>query len=136
MTTKKYQGSCHCGRIKFEATLDLAAGTSKCNCTSCWKKRYWGAKVKPEDFRSISGETELSGYKPGETKGHRGFCKHCGVITYNWVAASEWNPTEYVAVSVAALDDLDPAELVSAPVQYCDGRADNWWNPPAETRHL
>jgi hypothetical protein len=41
-----------------------------------------------------------------------------------------------VAVSVAALDDLDPAELVSAPVQYCDGRADNWWNPPAETRHL
>ena len=136
MTFKKYQGSCHCGRIKFEATLDVAAGTSKCNCTSCWKKRYWSVRAKPEDFHPISGETELTGYKPGEPKGHGGFCKHCGVITYNWGAASDWNPTEYVAISVASLDDLDPAELVAAPVQFCDGRANNWCNPPAETRHL
>ena len=92
--------------------------------------------MKPEDFRAISGEAELSGYKPGEDKGHGGFCKHCGVITYAWVPASEWNPSEYVTISVAALDDLAPAELAAAPVQYYDGRADNWWNPPAETRHL
>lgn len=135
MAFKKYQGSCHCGRVKFEVGLDLAEGTSKCNCTSCWKKRYWGTKVKPENFRSISGETELSGYKAGADK-HGGFCKHCGVLTYNWIPATDWNPSEYVAVSVAALDDLDPAELVAAPIQFCDGRANNWWNPPAEIRHL
>ena len=50
--------------------------------------------------------------------------------------AAEWNDGAYVSVSVAALDDLDPAELVAAPVQYCDGRANNCWHPPAETRHL
>jgi hypothetical protein len=136
MAAKKYTGSCHCGRVKFEATLDLADGTSKCNCTSCWKRRWWSTRVKPENFRAIAGQEELSGYKPGAETGHGGFCKHCGVATYGWVDAAEWNDGAYVSVSVASLDDLDPAELAAAPVQYQDGRNDNWWAPPAETRHL
>jgi len=136
MAKNTYRGSCHCGRIKFEIDWDLSAGTSKCNCTSCWKKRLWTTRVEPESFRSLSGEQELSGYKAGATTGHQGFCKNCGVIPYSWIEASEWNPSTYVSVNVAALDDLDPAELLEAPVKYCDGKANNWWNAPAETRHL
>ncbi|MFZ5890520.1 MAG: GFA family protein [Myxococcota bacterium] len=137
MAMKTYQGSCHCKRVRFEATLDLMEGTGKCNCTNCWKKRAWTARVKPEDFRALGNEQELSGYKPDSADGHHGgFCKHCGVLTYAWVEKTEWNPTTYVSVSVAALDGLDPAELIAAPVTYYDGLANNWWNPPAETRHL
>jgi hypothetical protein len=136
MAKNTYRGSCHCGRIKFEVDLDVAAGTSKCNCTSCWKKRLWSARARIEDFRPLGGEEELSGYKAGSSTGHRGFCKHCGVIPYNWVDAAPWNDGAYVSINVAALDDLDPADLVAAPVQYCDGRANNWWNEPAEKRHL
>ena len=29
-----------------EAEIDLAEGTGKCNCTYCWKQRWWGAKVQ------------------------------------------------------------------------------------------
>jgi hypothetical protein len=136
MAKQTFHGSCQCGRIKFAAGLDLAAGTSKCNCTACWKRRTWSARCQPEDFRALGGEDQLSEYKPGQATGHRGFCKQCGVRPYAWVDKAEWNDGAYVSVNVACLDDLDPAALVAAPVQYCDGRANNWWHAPAEIRHL
>lgn len=136
MPLKTYRGSCHCGRIQFEAAIDLSLGTGKCNCTSCWKRRWWSVRVQPQNFKDLKGASELSEYQPGKTSGHRGFCKQCGVRPYGWVDAAAWNDGEYVSVNVACLDDLEPAELVAAPVQFMDGRADNWWHAPSETRHL
>lgn len=36
---------------------------------------------------------------------------------------------------VACIDDFDVDELAAAPLRYVDG-LNNWWNAPAETRHL
>jgi hypothetical protein len=135
MAKRNYRGSCICGRVKFEAGIDLSQGTGKCNCTSCWKRRWWSVRAKPEDFRAISGAEETTKYDAESGKGG-GFCKHCGIVSYGWVAVTDWNPEEYVSVNVSALDDLDPAELVEAPVQYMNGRDDDWWHAPKETRHL
>ena len=130
-----YHGSCHCGRVKFEADIDLAQGTGKCNCTSCWKRRWWSTRVKPDAFRALAGEQQLSDYKP-DARGQSGFCTRCGVRPYGFVAAAEWNDGDSFSINVACLDDLDPAELAAAPVQFMDGRNDDWWHAPAETRHL
>jgi hypothetical protein len=128
MSKKHYTGSCACGRIRFEADIDFADGTHKCNCTSCWKRRWWTIKVAPENFTVISGEDALD---PSDR-----FCATCGVAVYRRVPVMEWNPVAYVSVSVASLDALDPAELLDAKVTYYDGLADNWWSTPAEVRHL
>lgn len=137
MSTKTYHGSCQCRRIQFEADIDLAqTGTGKCNCTSCWKRRWWSTRAEPKNFRLTGGQQELTGYVAGSDTGHGGFCKHCGVTPYAWVDAADWNPAAYWSINVACLDDLDPGELMAAPIRYMDGRNDNWLNVPAEIRHL
>ena len=132
---KTYHGSCHCGAVHFEADLDLAQGTGKCNCSICTKTRNWTVIIKPDAFRLISGEDALSEYRFGSKQGQHLFCRHCGVRSFERGHLKEIGG-DYVSVKVACLDDVDPAELAAAPVKFANGRDNKWWEPPAETRHL
>src|ERR1700742_580902 len=109
---RTYRGSCHCGTVRFEADIDLSAGTFKCNCEMCTKTRVWGATVKPAAFRLLSGAEALLNYQPENI--HHVFCRHCGVRPYG----TGDNPQlggKFYAVRVNCLDDVSWEELVEAP---------------------
>jgi hypothetical protein len=125
---KTYTGSCHCGRVRIEADLDLAKGTFRCNCSICMKTRAWLAPAGEGDVRVVAGKQDLRDYQFGPMRLHHYFCMHCGIRPFSRGESG-------YAVRVSCLDDVSAEELIAAPVQYFDMRHDNP-KPPAETRHL
>jgi hypothetical protein len=130
-----FKGSCHCGAVTFEADLDLEAGTGRCNCSICMKKRAWGVIIKPDQFRLQSGEANLSSYQFANHSGHHRFCRTCGVEAFGdgYVEALGG---AYVSVSVSCLDGVADEEFAALPISYANGRDDLWWEEPKVTAFL
>lgn len=131
---KTYHGSCHCGEVRFEADLDLAEGTFRCNCSICFKTRAWLAPVPADAFRLLAGEQSLRDYQFARERIHHRFCVKCGVRPFSQGSDPQGNRS--YAVRVNCLDGVDPQELIAAPVKYFNMLHDDFKSPPAETRHL
>lgn len=129
-----FYGSCHCGAVRFQADIDLSAGTMRCNCSFCLKIRCWAVAVTPEHFALVAGEADLTPYRFGARSETHYFCKHCGVRPFG--QATSPRRGDFYGVSVTCLDNATVEALANAPVTYVDGRHDEWDSPPVETRHL
>ncbi|MGQ0510069.1 MAG: GFA family protein [Betaproteobacteria bacterium] len=130
---KTYTGSCHCGAVRFEADIDLAQGTFKCNCSICYKARAWMAGIPAEAFRLLSGETSLRDYQFGKKAIHHMFCGRCGVRSFS--RGSDGKGNQFYAIRVNCLDGVEPRDAADAPVRFFDMQHD-LMSAPAETRHL
>lgn len=139
---KTYHGSCHCGAVRYEAAIDLSQGTRRCNCSWCAKNRFWKVFVMGDDFKLIAGEDALSDYRSKDSNWpeghvHHYFCSNCGVRGFA-KGYLEFEPFNgwFHAVNIATLDDATDEELAAAPIQYEDGRHDDYDNPPKVFSYL
>jgi hypothetical protein len=118
----KYQGSCHCGAVKFEAELDALDFGTHCNCTICTKTMITGAMCKPAQFTLLAGQEHVTGYAWGMKVATRYFCKHCGVQCFG-KGSLDVLGGDFVSLNVNCFDSVDAFAL---PKRHWDGRHDNW----------
>ena len=130
---KTYPGSCHCGAVRFEADLDLAQPTYRCNCSICRRNRFWAAVATPEHFRLLAGQGELTEYLFNTRKNQHFFCRHCGVRAFGVGNDTPIGPM--VGVNVGCLEGVSEETLSTIPIVYVDGMNDRM-EAPAFVVHL
>ncbi len=114
---KKYSGGCHCGQVRYEATMELTGGM-ECNCSICAKKGAILTFVPAEDFALKSGQDSLTDYQFGKKNIHHLFCRVCGIPSF--ARGTGPNGKKMCAVNVRCLDDVNVSVL---PLKHVDGKS-------------
>jgi hypothetical protein len=117
-----YEGSCHCGRVRFRVSSDLSR-VIVCNCSICTKKGFLHLIVAPEQFELVCGADAVTTYRFNTGTARHTFCATCGIHPF-YVPRSD---PDKIDVNVRCLDNVDLASL--KPHSF-DGR--NWEHAIAE----
>jgi hypothetical protein len=119
-----YSGGCHCGKVRFCVTGDLAQATI-CNCSICAKKGFVHLIVPLSAFELLSGADALVSYRFNTGVAEHKFCSACGIHSF-YTPRSD---PDKVDVNVRCLDDVD---LSAVEVQLFDGKH---WEDAIRTAH-
>ncbi len=111
--TKRYGGGCHCGKVRYEVTSDLAR-VYECNCSICSKRGYLLTFVEPDDFTLLSGADDVTDYQFHKRIIHHEFCKHCGIASHGHGTRPDGKAVHFV--NVRCLDDVELSALTVKPV--------------------
>ena len=113
---KTYAGKCHCGRVRYDATVDLGQ-LIECNCSHCRRKGFLLTFIPPSQFTLHAGEDALTDYQFNKKIIHHLFCATCGVEPFARGTMPDGSPA--IAINVRCLEDVDLAALEPMPF---DGR--------------
>jgi hypothetical protein len=114
--TTTYEGSCHCGKVRFEARADLSK-VIECNCSICSRKGALMAFVPAEVFTLKSGEGAVTDYQFGKKHIHHFFCSTCGIHAHGMGAGPDGKLMHMLNVRC-----LDGVDLSTLKVDHFDGK--------------
>ena len=109
-----YSGSCHCGRIAFEADLVLEQAI-ECNCSHCRRKGYLLAFAPRDSLRLVTPEEDLATYTFNTHRIRHHFCPTCGCAPSGEGADPSGKPM--AAVNMRCLEGVDLAKLTIVPFE-------------------
>lgn len=106
-----FEGSCHCGAVRFEVHADLPDTAISCNCSHCRRKGFLLAFFPATAFRLISGEDALQQYRFNTHKLRHRFCVTCGVQSFAEGAGPDGTETRAVNLRAVPAVDLDALKI-------------------------
>ena len=121
---KTYEGSCHCGRIRFEVDANIDHVRS-CDCSVCIRRGALNYRVAKDRLRLLVPWAYLTLYQWGSMTAKDYFCPVCGILPFRRPSDPTENelragvePFDGWAVNVRCLEGLD---LQSIPVKKIHG---------------
>src|SRR5450432_326414 len=114
---KTYSGGCQCGRVRYQATVDLGKPVISCNCSMCGRAGTLLTFVPKSQFTLLSGEDALTDYQFHKHLIHHSFCGTCGIKSF--ARGKRPDGADMVAVNARCLDDVD---LDALTITKFDGR--------------
>ena len=78
---KTYQGSCHCGRTRFEVDADLDH-VRVCDCSICRRRGALLHRVEAHCLRVLTPIEDLATYSFNTHTAKDYFCKTCGILPF------------------------------------------------------
>ncbi|MDX3894156.1 GFA family protein [Pusillimonas sp.] len=113
-----FEGSCHCGAVRFEVDAQPPWQAISCNCSHCRRKGFLLSFFPAEQFTLLRGEEALSSYRFNTHKIEHRFCRHCGTQPFAEGANPDGSAVRAVNLRCVPSIDLDALAL-----QRFDGAA-------------
>jgi len=79
--THTWQGSCHCGRTRFQITADIDH-IRICDCSICYQRGALNFRVEESQFQLLTPLSDLALYEWGTGTAKDYFCKTCGILPF------------------------------------------------------
>ena len=113
----RYRGSCHCGKVAFEAEGEIKSLLA-CNCSICSRKGSLLWFLPRGEFALRTPEAELATYTFNKHAIRHRFCPTCGM--HPFAEATDPKGNAMAAVNARCLEGID---LDAFPIRKFDGRA-------------
>ena len=105
----EYQGSCHCGAVRFCYAGEPIERGLRCNCSMCARKgaMMTSEMIPSENFNIDADEGALGLYQFGIKTAKHYFCKHCGIYTFHETARK----VGHFRANIGCIDGVDSFAL-------------------------
>lgn len=108
-----FEGSCHCGTVRFRVRLADGLHTARrCNCSYCRMRGAVAVTARQEDLQIVTGEDTLTLYEFNTRTARHYFCSRCGIYTHHQRRS---NPTQ-LGINAACLSGISPFDFAEVPV--------------------
>ncbi|MEY9111084.1 hypothetical protein ABH999_007280 [Bradyrhizobium yuanmingense] len=106
-------GQCHCGAVRFQATLsDGFNSIRRCTCSYCRMRGAVVVMAEMGGIKFLKGEDALTSYRFHTRSAQHFFCSRCGIYTHHQRRSDQ----NLYAVNVACLDGVSPFDFPEVPV--------------------
>ncbi len=113
----RYEGSCHCGKVRFTYEGEEITSGIRCTCSICRRKgALMSAEAIPLERLTIEADPDDLGlYRFDSKVAKHYFCKTCGIYTHNEMLRFPG----HCRVNLGCIDDVDTLAL---DVEVFDGK--------------